>query len=85
MGEFAIICPDHCTKHHSSLPSPFAMRCQRAMFSTVQSPIGPPHTHTYEFAAVVGAVALHRQLLNTTDYPMTCSGNNRRCTSVERA
>ena len=46
MGEFAIICPDHCTKHHSSLPSPFTMRCQRAMFSTVQSPIGPPHTHT---------------------------------------
>lgn len=45
MGEFAIICPDHCTKHHSSLPSPFAMRCQRAMYSTVQSPIGPPHTH----------------------------------------
>jgi hypothetical protein len=45
MGEFAIICPDHCTKHHSSLPSPSAMSCQRAMFSTAQSPIGPPHTH----------------------------------------
>jgi hypothetical protein len=51
MGEFAIIClaaagvPDHCTKHHSSLPSPIAMSCQRLMFSTAQSPIGPPHTH----------------------------------------
>lgn len=50
MGDLAIICvaagvPVHCTKRHSSLPSPSAMSCQRVMFSTVRFPIGSPLTH----------------------------------------
>jgi hypothetical protein len=91
-GDFAILCVAArvlqqslpCTKHRCSLPSTAAMSCQRVPFPTAHPPLAL-HTHLYDLTTVAGGKKLHRQSATTMGRPMTCSGNNRRCTPVERA